>query len=504
MTDQNLYSLLASRFPENTGEIAFEGPDIATYSYQDLDDISSRIAYLLVEKGALPGDRVAVQVGKSVENVMLYLGCLRAGLVYLPLNTAYKAAEVEYFLTDASPALVICDPASLDEIREIAVKADVKEVLTLGGDGKGSLMDAAKDMPAGFRTVERAGDDLAAILYTSGTTGRSKGAMLSHDNLASNALTLYREWHFTKGDVLLHALPIFHVHGLFVALHCALLNASKVIFLTRFDPARVIEFLPQSSVFMGVPTFYVRLLAEEGFTQETCRNMRLFTAGSAPLLEETFKAFTARTGHVILERYGMTEAGMITSNPYEGTRKAGTVGFPLDNEARIADDEGNILKDGEVGILEIKGPNVFKGYWQMPEKTAAEFRADGFFITGDMTQKGEDGYYRIVGRAKDLIISGGYNVYPKEIESFIDEMPGVDESAVVGRPHPDFGEAVVAFVVPDGSNPSLGEDDVIAYIKERIANFKVPKQVYLVQELPRNTMGKVQKKILRDRALADA
>ena len=503
MTDNNLYTLFESRFPADLTETAFEGPEVSTFSFCDLQEKSAQMANLLTSLGAMPGDRVAVQTGKSVEAVILYLACLRAGLVYLPLNTAYKAAEIEYFLGDATPTVVICDPASLKEISAIADTCSVREVLTLDENGTGSLTDRAAEQATKFETVARAADDLAAILYTSGTTGRSKGAMLTHDNLASNARTLHKHWGFTEGDVLLHALPIFHVHGLFVALHCALLNASKLIFLKKFDPAVIITNLPSSTVFMGVPTFYVRLLAEDGFTKEICQNMRLFTAGSAPLLEETFNAFEERTGHVILERYGMTEAGMITSNPYDGERKAGTVGFPLDNAVRIADEDGNILPDGEIGILEIKGPNVFKGYWQMPEKTAAEFRADGYFITGDMTRKGEDGYYRIVGRSKDLIISGGYNVYPKEIESFIDEMPGVGESAVVGRPHPDFGEAVVAFVVPDGSVPGLKDEDVIAFIKEKLANFKVPKQVFIVDDLPRNTMGKVQKNQLRDRAVAD-
>ena len=464
MTDNNLYTLFESRFPADLTQTAFEGPEVPTVSFGDLREKSAQMANLLTALGAVAGDRVAVQTGKSVEAVILYLACLRAGLVYLPLNTAYKAAEIEYFLGDATPAIVVCDPASLTEIEAIAGKCGVKEVLTLDAAGRGSLTERADQQDSDFKTVARTGDDLAAILYTSGTTGRSKGAMLTHDNLASNARTLHKHWGFTEGDVLLHALPIFHVHGLFVALHCALLNGSKVIFLTKFDPAVIIANLPKATVFMGVPTFYVRLLAETAFTKDVCRNMRLFTAGSAPLLEETFNAFEERTGHVILERYGMTEAGMITSNPYDGERK---------------------------------------GYWQMPEKTASEFRPDGFFITGDMTRKGEDGYYRIVGRSKDLIISGGYNVYPKEIESFIDEMPGIEESAIVGRPHPDFGEAVVAFVVPDGSVPGLKEEDVIAFIKEKLANFKVPKQVYIVGDLPRNTMGKVQKNQLRDRATAD-
>ena len=385
--------------------------------------------------------------------------------------------------------------------KSIAEKAKVQNVFTLDAKGEGSLMDAANDFPAGFETVERAADDLAAILYTSGTTGRSKGAMLTQGNLASNALTLAKAWAFEETDVLLHALPIFHVHGLFVALHCAFLKGNKVIFLDKFDVGTVIENLPKATVFMGVPTFYVRLLGDPGFNKETCRNMRLFTAGSAPLLEDTFNEFTDRTGHVILERYGMSEAGMITSNPYSGKRIAGSVGFPLDNDVRIADEEGNIVADGEIGILEIKGPNVFKGYWQMPEKTASEFRPDGYFITGDMTRKDENGYYRIVGRSKDLIISGGYNVYPKEIESYLDEMPGVLESAVVGRPHPDFGEAVVAFIVKDGT-ADIDENAITAFVKDKLANFKVPKQVFILEELPRNTMGKVQKNELRTIAAA--
>ncbi len=504
MTDSNLYNLFDARFEQQPEAIAFEGPSIRTYRFQEVREGAGRIANLLLQSGAAPGDRVAVQVGKSVEAVLLYLACLRAGLVYLPLNTAYKSAELEYFISDSEPAVVVCDPAAADELRAIANKAGVREVFTLDSDGNGSLMDRAAALPAEFVTVRRAGDDLAAILYTSGTTGRSKGAMLSHDNLASNAKTLHRYWQFREDDILLHALPIFHVHGLFVALHCAFLAGGKVIFLKKFDAEEVIRQLPRATVFMGVPTFYVRLLGEAGFTREACRNMRLFTAGSAPLLEETFNAFVERTGHVILERYGMTEAGMITSNPYEGERKAGTVGFPLDNDVRIADEEGKIVKDGEIGILEIKGPNVFRGYWRMPEKTAAEFRPDGYFITGDMTRKGEDGYYRIVGRAKDLIISGGYNVYPKEIESFIDEISGVEESAVVGRPHPDFGEAVVAFVVANASGAALTAGDITAAIKDRIANFKVPKEVYIVSDLPRNAMGKVQKNQLRDQAIERA
>lgn len=496
MTNQNLFSQFELAFKANPSKTAFETLDGNTYSFQDLIDRSGQFASLLTSAGATPGDRVAVQVGKTVEAVILYLACLRSGLVYLPLNTAYKSAEVEYFLGDASPAILVCDPADLTTLTPFADAAKVLRIFTLDGNGSGTLTEDAKALSTEFKTIEQKADDLAAILYTSGTTGRSKGAMLTHSNLASNAKSLVKAWAFEESDILLHALPIFHVHGLFVALHCAFLKATTVLFLSKFDPETIIKLLPRATVFMGVPTFYVRLLAAETFTKEACANMRLFTAGSAPLLEETFNEFTKRTGHVILERYGMSEAGMITSNPYSGKRVAGSVGFPLDNAVRIADEEGNEVADGEIGILEIKGPNVFKGYWKMPEKTAAEFRDDGYFITGDMTRKGDDGYYRIVGRSKDLIISGGYNVYPKEIESYLDEMPGVLESAVVGMPHPDFGEAVVACVIADGS-VELTEASVTAYVKDNLANFKVPKRVFLLDELPRNTMGKVQKNELR-------
>lgn len=496
MTNNNLYSLFDQNFSTNETQIAFELPCGKQYSFLDLRESSGKFANYLTQNGAKPGDRVAVQVHKTVEAVFLYLACLRSGLVYLPLNTAYKSAEIEYFLADASPTILVCDPANEANLSELAQKAGVSKVLTLDKEGLGSLISETSSQPTSFETIPRDRDDLAAILYTSGTTGRSKGAMLTHNNLASNAKTLVKYWGFGKSDILLHALPIFHVHGLFVALHCAFLSGNKVIFLPKFDISDILENLPKSTVFMGVPTFYVRLLGSEKFDKEACRNMRLFTAGSAPLLEETFNEFTQRTGHVILERYGMSEAGMITSNPYEGERVAGSVGFPLDNDVRITDEDGKSVKDGEIGILEIKGPNVFKGYWKMPEKTAAEFHSDGYFITGDMCRKDESGYYRIVGRSKDLIISGGYNVYPKEIESYLDEMPGVLESAVVGKSHPDFGEAVIAFIVPDKST-AIDEKSVTAFIKDKLANFKVPKQVLIIDELPRNTMGKVQKNELR-------
>ncbi|MEH6402615.1 MAG: malonyl-CoA synthase [Sneathiella sp.] len=496
MENNNLYALFDTKFAAGGNQTAFELPSGKTYSFNEISARSGRFANFLTDTGAKPGDRVAVQVHKTVEAVILYLACLRAGLVYLPLNTAYKSAEIDYFLNDASPAILVCDPAHEKQLSVIANQAGVDTILTLDKDGLGSLTKKAESYPDNFEIIHRASDDLAAILYTSGTTGRSKGAMLTHNNLSSNAKTLVKGWAFEQKDVLLHALPIFHVHGLFVALHCAFLSGNKVIFLDKFDAETVIEQLPNASVFMGVPTFYTRLLDAKKLDKQSCRNMRLFTAGSAPLLEDTFNDFTSKTGHVILERYGMSEAGMITSNPYDGDRIAGSVGFPLDNEVRVVGEDGQIVADGEIGILEIKGPNVFKGYWQMPEKTASEFRDDGYFITGDMIRKDERGYYRIVGRSKDLIISGGYNVYPKEIESYLDEMSGILESAVVGRAHPDFGEAVVAFIIKDGS-ASITDTDVIEFVKSKLANFKVPKQVFFLKELPRNTMGKVQKNELR-------
>jgi malonyl-CoA/methylmalonyl-CoA synthetase len=446
-----------------------------------------------------PGDRVIVQVDKSAEAVILYLACLRAGAIYIPLNTAYTPAEVEYFMGDAEPQLFVCQPDQLDALQPVAEKLKVPYVKTLGAEGQGSLLDGLDSCDAHPEVIERSGDDLAAILYTSGTTGRSKGAMLSHANLQSNAEVLHEYWQWQdESDVLLHALPIFHVHGLFVALHCALLGASPVYFLPRFNPQQVIEYLPKSTVMMGVPTFYTRLLDTAEFNQQACANMRLFIAGSAPLLADTHREFEQRTGHRILERYGMTETGMITSNPYVGERVAGTVGFALPGiSVRIADDQGNELPRGETGVLEMTGPNVFKGYWRMPEKTAAEFRPDDWFITGDMALMDEDDRISIVGRAKDLIISGGYNIYPKEIESYIDEIAGVKESAVIGVPHPDFGEGVVAVVVADGSR-DLGEQDIVNPLQGILARFKQPKRVYLVDQLPRNTMGKVQKAQLRE------
>ncbi|MGF7175617.1 malonate--CoA ligase [Azospirillum doebereinerae] len=494
MTDTLFDHLLSPA--TDPARLAIETADGARLSYGDLRAATGRMANVLVALGARPGDRVAVQVEKSVEALVLYLACLRAGVVYLPLNTAYTPAELAYFVGDAEPALIVCDPARLDATVALAAGAPVR---TLDAQGRGSLSDAAAGQPDDFATVARGADDLAAILYTSGTTGRSKGAMLTQGNLLSNARVLQTEWRFGADDVLLHALPIFHTHGLFVACNLVLLSGASMVLLPRFDPADVLARLPAATVMMGVPTFYTRLLGQSGLTPEACRTIRLFVSGSAPLLAETHRAWEERTGHRILERYGMTETGMLTSNPYDGDRIAGTVGFPLPGvDLRITDPAtGEPLEAGAIGAIEVRGPNVFKGYWRMPEKTAAEFRPGGFFITGDLGRIDERGYVHIVGRGKDLIISGGFNVYPKEVEGEIDALPGVLESAVIGIPHPDFGEGVVALVVPDGKTP-VTEAGVLAALKERLARYKQPKRVVLVAELPRNSMGKVQKAELRN------
>ncbi len=496
--NENLYIQFYAAM-KNSPDIDFlRIPAGPTLGYDKTHERCGQYQAALAAAGVRSGDRVVVQVAKSIEAVLLYLACLRSGAVYVPLNTAYTMAEVAYFIGDAEPALFVCDPASVDSLGE-DIRGRVPQVLTLAGDGSGSLSELADSSDAGDEIVECTAEDLAAILYTSGTTGRSKGAMLSHGNLASNAITLHRYWHFQAGDVLLHALPIFHVHGLFVALHTALLNGSTILFLPKYDVDQVMQLLPESSVMMGVPTFYTRLLDRAEFGRDHCRNMRLFVSGSAPLLAETHVEFEQRTGHRILERYGMTETNMITSNPYDGERIAGTVGFALPGVAvRIADNDGKLLPAGETGILEVSGPNVFSGYWRLPEKTAAEFRADGWFITGDIAVMDDDGRVTIVGRAKDLIISGGFNVYPKEVESEIDALPGVKESAVIGVPHPDFGEGVTAIVVADDST-ELNEQIIYDALRDRLARFKQPKQIFIVDNLPRNTMGKVQKNILRQR-----
>ncbi|MDQ9169931.1 malonyl-CoA synthase [Oxalobacteraceae bacterium R-40] len=503
MNNANLYAFFASSFPSDRNACAIETHMGRYYTWDDLEHASAKIANLLSALKLPKGARVAAQVEKSPEALVLYLATIRAGYVYLPLNTAYRKAEIDYFLQDASPAVVVCTPRNFGWVAQSAFRAGAKHVFTLdenhAGQISGSLIARAAYQSSHFETVESKPEDLAAILYTSGTTGRSKGAMLTHENLASNAKVLHRYWRWKSDDVLLHALPLFHVHGLFVASHCALLGGSKMIFLPKFDSGNVIKYLPRTTVFMGVPTYYVRLLDNPDFTQEICTNMRLFISGSAPLLSETFNTFRDRTGHTILERYGMSETVMLTSNPYEGERRAGTVGFPLpDVSVRVTGTEGRPETQGEIGEIQVKGPNVFKGYWQMPEKTAEEFTEDGYFRTGDLGSFDPDGYLSIVGRSKDLIISGGYNVYPKEIESVINQMDGVAESAVIGLPHSDFGEAVTAVIVAR-KNVQLSEAAIIGALKNQIANFKIPKKVLFVDELPRNTMGKVQKNVLRER-----
>jgi len=505
----NLFVALRQAFPNDLDTCAIDpadGPDTGRcYTWRDLDHASARIANLLDSLALPPASRVAVQVEKSVEALLLYLGVLRAGHVFLPLNTAYQAAEIEYFIGNAEPAVVVCSGKNFSWVSRLAFQAGTTHVFTLNDDRTGTLIDRAAFHADAHTPAEKSADDLAAILYTSGTTGRSKGAMLSHGSLLSNAQTLKDYWGWKAGDVLIHVLPIFHVHGLFVASHGALLNGSKMIWFARFDPKAVLARLPEATVFMGVPTLYVRLLGEAGLTKDACRHMRLFVSGSAPLLIETFNEWRARTGHTILERYGMSETVMLTSNPYRaedgeprGGRRGGTVGFPLPGVGlRVRGKQGGALPAGEIGGIEVRGPNVFSGYWRMPEKTKEEFTSDGWFKTGDVGKIDADGYVTIVGRSKDLIISGGYNVYPAEVEAYLNELPGVAESAVIGAPHPDFGEGVLAVVVPR-PGATLEGAQLIASLKTKIAGFKVPKQIFITNELPRNTMGKVQKNVLRD------
>ncbi len=501
--DHNLFTALRGAFPARLDAVAIETADTPLallYTWRDLDRGTAMMANLLASLGLPEGARVAVQVDKSVEALMLYLAVLRAGYVYLPLNNGYQSAEIEYFIGNAEPAVVVCAKRNFGWVSKIAFLAGTRHVYTLDEDRSGTLLDRAAHHSDMHAPVARDSSDLAAILYTSGTTGRSKGAMLTHGNLLSNAQVLHRVWGWTPDDVLIHALPIFHVHGLFVASHGALLAGAKMIWFARFDPAAVVLRLPQASIFMGVPTLYVRLLSEPRLTRDTCRSMRLFISGSAPLLIETFTDWQRRTGHTILERYGMSETVMLTSNPYApaADRRGGTVGAPLPGvQLRVVSDKGLPMGTGEVGGVEVKGPNVFKGYWRMPEKTADEFTTDLWFKTGDVGCIDADGVLTIVGRSKDLVISGGYNVYPAEIEALLNELPGVAESAVVGVPHRDFGEAVVAVVVPR-PGAALDTAAMIAAVKSRIAGFKVPKQLFVVEELPRNAMGKVQKNLLRE------
>lgn len=469
-----------------------------TLSYGDFLALAARMAGAMTRAGLVPGDRVAAQVGKSPEALALYAACARAGLVFLPLNTSYTAEELDYFIENSGARLIVCDASGEATIRPMADSLDAR-LETLNADGTGSLADQASSMSADYPVVPRDGDDLAALLYTSGTTGRSKGAMLTHENLLSNALALADEWRFTADDALLHALPIFHTHGLFVATNVTLAAGGSMLFLPKFDLDAVLDSLPDATAMMGVPTFYVRLLDDSRFTRDLVRHMRLFVSGSAPLAAETHSRFEARAGHRILERYGMTETNMNASNPYDGERRPGAVGFPLPEvELKIADPEtGDALPRGEIGQIEVRGPNVFKGYWRMPEKTAAELRGDGFFVTGDLGRFDEDGYLHIVGRIKDLVISGGYNIYPKEIEIALDGQPGVLESAVVGVPHPDLGEAAVGVIVPEpGQEP---DPEVVAEAAcASLARFKHPRKIVVVEELPRNALGKVQKNVLRE------
>jgi len=497
----NLFETFAAKMRERADADFITTREGRRYSYTDALSISAKLASALTELGVKQGDRVAVQVDKSPEAILLYLACLRIGGVYLPLNTGYTGDEIRYFLNDAEPALFVCRPKIEEQARALAAETGCPAVATLGSAADGSLMEATRAATPREDIVALGERDLAAILYTSGTTGRSKGAMLTHKNLASNAETLVKAWHFSADDRLIHALPIFHTHGLFVACNVTLMAGASMLFLPKFDADVIFEELPRGTVMMGVPTFYTRLVQDERLTPDATANMRLFVSGSAPLTAETHEAFEAKTGHAILERYGMTETNMNLSNPYEGARRAGTVGMPLPGvEMRITNREtGDEVPLGEIGMLQIRGPNVFIGYWRMPEKTREELLDDGFFITGDLAMVDEQGYVHIVGRDKDLVISGGYNVYPKEVEQVIDELDQVAESAVIGLPHPDFGEGVTAVVVRQQGalEDQLNENKVISHLDGRLAKYKQPKRVFFVDELPRNTMGKVQKNELR-------
>ena len=505
-TQRNFFVALQDAMPANKQLPAIWADGDLVYSWQDIDDATAMLANLLDDLKLPKGSRIAVQVDKSVEAMMLYLATLRAGHVFLPLNTAYQSGEIGYFIENASPAVVVCSPANFGWVSKIAFQNGVERVFTLSDDRQGTLLERAAAYSRRQKPAQVSADTLAVIIYTSGTTGRSKGAMLSHGNIASNAETLKAYWNWQPNDVLIHALPIFHVHGLFVAIHGAMLNGSPMIWMNKFDPKNAIAHMAKATVFMGVPTLYTRMLAEPALQPSATQNMRLFVSGSAPMLAETHAAWKASTGHDILERYGMSETVMLTSNPYaadkrhkgQSERRGGTVGFPLPGvKLRVQGDDGKNLPVGEIGNIQVKGPNVFQAYWRMPEKTKEEFTPDGYFKTGDVGKFDERGYVTIVGRSKDLIISGGYNVYPAEIEGYINEMPGVAESALVGVPHPDFGEVGVAVVISK-AGAQLSADHIIASLKSQLANFKIPKKCFVVPELPRNTMGKVQKNLLRD------
>ncbi|GAB5457647.1 MAG: malonyl-CoA synthase [Henriciella sp.] len=497
----NVYEALTGHFQQSPERVFLTTTAHEQYTQGDIEADTARLANLLVQLGAKPGDRISVQVEKSVVNWCLYLACLRAGLVYHPLNPAYGQGELSYFLSNAEPFAIICDPNKLALMKPLAEDASIAHVLTLDGHGHGSLIEGADGQPGTFQTVQRKENDTAALLYSSGTTGKPKGIMLSHKNLQTNALALAEAWAMNADDCLFHSLPIFHVHGLFIALGSLMVGGGQVLWAPKFTAQVAKENLPNCTVMMGVPTYYTRLLADPEFGRAHTANMRLFISGSAPLLPETFESFEARTGHTILERYGMTETVITCSNPYSGPRKAGTVGRPLPGiEARIVSTDGKPVKTNEVGELEVRGESVFTGYWRMPEQTAKDIGEDGFFRTGDQATLDDDGYVSIVGRSKDMVISGGLNIYPKEVEEVLDLHPSVLETAIIGVPHPDFGEAVVAVVVANGKQPKA--EEIISLAKAELANFKVPKHVHFIEELPRNTMGKVQKKQLRD-ALSD-
>jgi len=494
----NLYAHFAVQFAAHADEELLLTDSGRSYTYRDIDLESARLANFLGERGVKIGDRVSVQVDKSPAALALYLACLRGGFVFHPLNPSYQPAELEYFLDNAAPAVVVCDSRNEDVIRDLASQAGIEHFLTLDGDGSGSLIDESRHASSDSILVQRDNSDLAALLYSSGTTGVPKGIMLTHGNLLSNARSLVEAWAFSDQDRLLHTLPMFHVHGLFISLGCVLLSGASMRWLDAFDATTVISSLPECTVMMGVPTYYTRLLNEAGFNANVAKNVRVFFSGSAPLLEETFAAFESRTRHCLLERYGMTETNVITANPLDGERRPGTVGMPIpDVRIRIVDDSGTNLPNNEVGNIQVSGPNVFVGYWRLPDKTAEDFTDDGFFNTGDKGKISDDGYTSIVGRAKDVVITGGLNVYPKEVELFIDDLDGVKESAIIGTPHPDFGEAVVAVVVRDPES-AIDENGIIQLAKDSLANFKVPKRVMFVDELPRNSMAKVQKNIIRE------
>ncbi|MCB1678186.1 MAG: AMP-binding protein [Halioglobus sp.] len=497
-TASNLYQAFRRHFPADGSKVLLTTDSGEVFSYDDAQHKSAQAANYLVAAGLVPGDRLTVQVEKSPAMLWLYLGALRAGLVFHPLNTAYTTDELRYFLEDARPCMVICDDSKRASFATLCAQSGVPTLRTLNADGSGSFAQEVSRQPREFTTVQTAADDLAALLYSSGTTGRPKGIMLSHRNLMVNAQALTDCWGFSADDCLLHALPVFHVHGLFVAIGCVLMSGASMCWLAKFDTAAVMRHLSRCTVMMGVPTYYTRLLAEPAFGAPSCDTVRLFISGSAPLHSDTFREFEKRTGKAILERYGMTETGINTSNPLYGERRAGTVGFPLPGvELRIAGADNRALPPEAVGDIQVRGQNVFAGYWNLPEKTAEDFTGDGFFTTGDKGQLDADGYVSIVGRSRDLIITGGLNVYPREVELLIDELAGVVESAVIGIPHPDFGEAVVAVVVRE-AGAAVREADVIGHIRTRAANFKVPKRVVFADELPRNTMGKVQKNLLRE------